>query len=208
MDGDETLAQHPPMDGWGWGDDGGGGGLLSVLADVVDIDVGDGLQHVDIKGCGCDRGAPWRVCRPWLAMLNNRLREHSSFFGGFNGTAGVWRIKALEVSGIWMERMTVDDMDIAVQAHIKGWKFLLWFMTFLVIICIFPLRRVISSPTEKQSKEKRVGSAPNLGSLSNEGKWLRACHQRWVDGVVPRQLVSCKADGKQQCRLSPRAPDT
>uniref|UniRef100_A0A453SXP6 Uncharacterized protein n=1 Tax=Aegilops tauschii subsp. strangulata TaxID=200361 RepID=A0A453SXP6_AEGTS len=22
MDGDETLAQHPPMDGWGWGDDG------------------------------------------------------------------------------------------------------------------------------------------------------------------------------------------
>ncbi|XBH59488.1 hypothetical protein VPH35_100687 [Triticum aestivum] len=69
MDGDETLAQHPPMDGWGWGDDGGGGGgLLSVLADVVDIDVGDGLQHVDIKGCGCDGGAPWRACRPWLAM--------------------------------------------------------------------------------------------------------------------------------------------
>ncbi|XBI25913.1 hypothetical protein VPH35_050742 [Triticum aestivum] len=47
MDGDETLAQHPPMDGWGWG---GGCGLLSVLAGVVDIDVGDGLQHVDIKG--------------------------------------------------------------------------------------------------------------------------------------------------------------
>ncbi|XBI09704.1 hypothetical protein VPH35_137196 [Triticum aestivum] len=56
------------MDGWGWGGDGGGGGLLSVLADVVDIDVGDGLQHVDIKGCGCDGGAPWRACRPWLAM--------------------------------------------------------------------------------------------------------------------------------------------
>ena len=50
MDGDETLGQHPPMDGWGWGDDGGGSGLLSVLADVVDIDVGEGLQHVDIKG--------------------------------------------------------------------------------------------------------------------------------------------------------------
>ncbi|GMH17993.1 hypothetical protein Nepgr_019834 [Nepenthes gracilis] len=45
-----------------------------------------------------------------------------SFFG-FNGTAGVWRIKALEESGGWLERTTVEDMDIAVRAHLKGWKF-------------------------------------------------------------------------------------
>ncbi|KAL6578459.1 putative xyloglucan glycosyltransferase 12 [Orobanche minor] len=45
-----------------------------------------------------------------------------SFFG-FNGTAGVWRIKALEESGGWMERTTVEDMDIAVRAHLHGWKF-------------------------------------------------------------------------------------
>ncbi|KAH9742014.1 Xyloglucan glycosyltransferase 4 [Citrus sinensis] len=35
-------------------------------------------------------------------------------FFGFNGTAGVWRIKALEDSGGWLERTTVEDMDIAV----------------------------------------------------------------------------------------------
>lgn len=46
-----------------------------------------------------------------------------SFFG-FNGTAGVWRIKALEDSGGWMERTTVEDMDIAVRAHLNGWKFI------------------------------------------------------------------------------------
>jgi cellulose synthase/poly-beta-1,6-N-acetylglucosamine synthase-like glycosyltransferase len=45
-------------------------------------------------------------------------------FFGFNGTAGVWRIKALEDSGGWMERTTVEDMDIAVRAHLKGWRFL------------------------------------------------------------------------------------
>ncbi|KAL5220717.1 hypothetical protein ABZP36_025430 [Zizania latifolia] len=45
-------------------------------------------------------------------------------FFGFNGTAGVWRIKALEDSGGWMERTTVEDMDIAVRAHLNGWKFL------------------------------------------------------------------------------------
>lgn len=44
-------------------------------------------------------------------------------FFGFNGTAGVWRIKAVEDSGGWMERTTVEDMDIAVRAHLKGWKF-------------------------------------------------------------------------------------
>ncbi|KAJ8513093.1 hypothetical protein OPV22_003527 [Ensete ventricosum] len=44
-------------------------------------------------------------------------------FFGFNGTAGVWRIKALEDAGGWMERTTVEDMDIAVRAHLKGWKF-------------------------------------------------------------------------------------
>ncbi|KAE8672430.1 Xyloglucan glycosyltransferase 4 [Hibiscus syriacus] len=37
-------------------------------------------------------------------------------FFGFNGTAGVWRIKALEESGGWLERTTVEDMDIAKTA--------------------------------------------------------------------------------------------
>ncbi|ERN18523.1 hypothetical protein AMTRI_Chr12g272400 [Amborella trichopoda] len=45
-------------------------------------------------------------------------------FFGFNGTSGVWRIKALEESGGWLERTTVEDMDIAVRAHLHGWKFI------------------------------------------------------------------------------------
>uniref|UniRef100_K3ZRB8 glucomannan 4-beta-mannosyltransferase n=1 Tax=Setaria italica TaxID=4555 RepID=K3ZRB8_SETIT len=45
-------------------------------------------------------------------------------FFGFNGTAGVWRIQALEESGGWLERTTVEDMDIAVRAHLNGWKFI------------------------------------------------------------------------------------
>nr|DAD41591.1 TPA_asm: hypothetical protein HUJ06_015914 [Nelumbo nucifera] len=55
-------------------------------------------------------------------------------FFGFNGTAGVWRIKALEESGGWMERTTVEDMDIAVRAHLNGWKFI-----FLMTLSILPL---------------------------------------------------------------------
>ncbi|XP_078166004.1 glucomannan 4-beta-mannosyltransferase 9-like [Carex rostrata] len=45
-----------------------------------------------------------------------------SFFG-FNGTAGVWRISAIEEAGGWKDRTTVEDMDLAVRAHLVGWKF-------------------------------------------------------------------------------------
>jgi cellulose synthase/poly-beta-1,6-N-acetylglucosamine synthase-like glycosyltransferase len=57
-------------------------------------------------------------------------------FFGFNGTAGVWRIKALEDSGGWLERTTVEDMDIAVRAHLKGWKFI--FLNDVKVLCEVP----------------------------------------------------------------------
>jgi hypothetical protein len=43
---------------------------------------------------------------------------------GKKDIAGVWRIIALGDSGVWMERTTTEDMDFAVQAHLKGWVFL------------------------------------------------------------------------------------
>ncbi|KAF7830178.1 putative xyloglucan glycosyltransferase 5 [Senna tora] len=57
-------------------------------------------------------------------------------FFGFNGTAGVWRIKALEESGGWLERTTVEDMDIAVRAHLNGWKFV--FLNDVKVLCEVP----------------------------------------------------------------------
>ncbi|XP_076910015.1 glucomannan 4-beta-mannosyltransferase 9-like [Bidens hawaiensis] len=45
-------------------------------------------------------------------------------FFGFNGTAGVWRMAAINEAGGWKDRTTVEDMDLAVRASLKGWKFL------------------------------------------------------------------------------------
>ncbi|KAL9247393.1 hypothetical protein vseg_020829 [Gypsophila vaccaria] len=45
-------------------------------------------------------------------------------FFGFNGTAGVWRIGAINEAGGWNDRTTVEDMDLAVRASLRGWKFL------------------------------------------------------------------------------------
>ncbi|XP_068665026.1 probable xyloglucan glycosyltransferase 6 isoform X2 [Aristolochia californica] len=57
-------------------------------------------------------------------------------FFGFNGTAGVWRIKALEECGGWLERTTVEDMDVAVRAHLEGWKFI--FLNDVKCLCELP----------------------------------------------------------------------
>ncbi|KAF3455112.1 hypothetical protein FNV43_RR05560 [Rhamnella rubrinervis] len=44
-------------------------------------------------------------------------------FFSFNGAAGVWRISAIDEAGGWKDRTTVEDMDLAVRACLKGWKF-------------------------------------------------------------------------------------
>nr|GLL16612.1 mannan synthase 1-like isoform X1 [Ipomoea trifida] len=40
------------------------------------------------------------------------------------GSAGVWRIQALNDAGGWKDRTTVEDMDLAIRANLRGWKFL------------------------------------------------------------------------------------
>ncbi|KAL4384505.1 hypothetical protein GQ457_15G023400 [Hibiscus cannabinus] len=45
-------------------------------------------------------------------------------------------IKALEESGGWLERTTVEDMDIAVRAHLNGWKFI--FLNDVKVLCEVP----------------------------------------------------------------------
>ncbi|KAJ7962698.1 xyloglucan glycosyltransferase 4 [Quillaja saponaria] len=76
---------------------------------------------------------------PELALVQARWPfVNGVFFNffGFNATAGVWRIKALEESGGWLERTTVEDMDIAVRAHLNGWKFI--FLNDVKVLCKLP----------------------------------------------------------------------
>ncbi|CAN4079558.1 unnamed protein product [Withania somnifera] len=68
--------------------------------------------------------------------VEQQVNGHYLNFFGFNGTAGVWRIKALEESGGWLERTTVEDMDIAVRAHLCGWKFI--YVNDVRVLCELP----------------------------------------------------------------------
>ncbi|KAL3523545.1 hypothetical protein ACH5RR_016379 [Cinchona calisaya] len=56
-------------------------------------------------------------------MVEQEVGSCTYAFFGFNGTAGVWRISALNEAGGWKDRTTVEDMDLSVRASLKGWKF-------------------------------------------------------------------------------------
>jgi len=46
----------------------------------------------------------------------------SGSFFNFNGTAGVWRVRAIIDVGGWNSRTTVEDMDLSLRAYLAGWK--------------------------------------------------------------------------------------
>ncbi|KAG8645336.1 hypothetical protein MANES_10G055100v8 [Manihot esculenta] len=60
------------------------------------------------------RTIPFLLHNPHIALVQARWKF---------GTAGVWRISALNEAGGWKDRTTVEDMDLAVRASLKGWKF-------------------------------------------------------------------------------------
>ncbi|VYS47055.1 unnamed protein product [Arabidopsis thaliana] len=57
----------------------------------------------------------------FMAEQESGSTRHAFF--SFNGTAGVWRMAAMEEAGGWHDRTTVEDMDLAVRAGLLGWKF-------------------------------------------------------------------------------------
>jgi cellulose synthase/poly-beta-1,6-N-acetylglucosamine synthase-like glycosyltransferase len=51
-------------------------------------------------------------------------RSRRGTFFNFNGTAGVWRRKAIEEAGGWEHDTLTEDTDLSYRAQLKGWKFL------------------------------------------------------------------------------------
>lgn len=51
------------------------------------------------------------------------MRCRFNHFMTFNGTAGVWRKKAIEDAGGWDGSCLAEDVDLSFRAQLKGWKF-------------------------------------------------------------------------------------
>jgi cellulose synthase/poly-beta-1,6-N-acetylglucosamine synthase-like glycosyltransferase len=56
-------------------------------------------------------------------VLEHSGRARSGVFFNFNGTAGVWRRRAIEEAGGWQHDTLTEDTDLSYRAQLKGWKF-------------------------------------------------------------------------------------
>ncbi|KAL5195527.1 Glucomannan 4-beta-mannosyltransferase 9 [Glycine soja] len=89
----------------------------------------NGLPHLDMEmgeGVNADECLMTRMQEMSLDyhfLVEQEVGSSTYAFFGFNGTAGVWRISALNEAGGWKDRTTVEDMDLAVRAGLKGGKF-------------------------------------------------------------------------------------
>jgi cellulose synthase/poly-beta-1,6-N-acetylglucosamine synthase-like glycosyltransferase len=57
-------------------------------------------------------------------VLEHSGRACSGVFFNFNGTAGVWRTRAIEDSGGWQHDTLTEDTDLSYRAQLNGWKFI------------------------------------------------------------------------------------
>ena len=57
-------------------------------------------------------------------VLEHSARSRSGVFFNFNGTAGMWRCRAIDEAGGWEHDTLTEDTDLSYRAQLKGWKFL------------------------------------------------------------------------------------
>ncbi len=56
-------------------------------------------------------------------VLEHSARSRSGVFFNFNGTAGMWRLCAIDEAGGWQHDTLTEDTDLSYRAQINGWKF-------------------------------------------------------------------------------------
>ena len=57
-------------------------------------------------------------------VMEHGARSRRGTFFNFNGTAGVWRRKAIDDAGGWQHDTLTEDTDLSYRAQLEGWKFL------------------------------------------------------------------------------------
>jgi cellulose synthase/poly-beta-1,6-N-acetylglucosamine synthase-like glycosyltransferase len=55
--------------------------------------------------------------------IEHWVRYRRGLFFNFNGTAGVWRSKAIETAGGWQADTVTEDLDLSYRAQLAGWRF-------------------------------------------------------------------------------------
>lgn len=55
--------------------------------------------------------------------VEHQVRFLRGLFFNFNGTAGIWRRRAIEEAGGWQADTVTEDLDLSYRAQLAGWRF-------------------------------------------------------------------------------------
>ena len=56
-------------------------------------------------------------------VLEHGGRSRAGVYFNFNGTAGMWRRRAIDEAGGWQHDTLTEDTDLSYRAQLKGWRF-------------------------------------------------------------------------------------
>ncbi|MCK6445860.1 MAG: glycosyltransferase [Planctomycetes bacterium] len=56
-------------------------------------------------------------------VIEHKVRHDAGLFFNFNGTAGIWRKRAIVESGGWHHDTLTEDLDLSYRAQLAGWRF-------------------------------------------------------------------------------------
>ncbi len=54
-------------------------------------------------------------------MVEQFARSRAGYWFNFNGTAGIWRLAAMEDAGGWTADTLTEDLDLSYRAYLRGW---------------------------------------------------------------------------------------
>jgi cellulose synthase/poly-beta-1,6-N-acetylglucosamine synthase-like glycosyltransferase len=99
-------------------------------------------------------------------------RAWGGLFMNFNGTAGIWRKKAIEDAGGWQTDTLTEDLDLSYRAQLKGWK--LNFAPGIVCPAEVPVTiSAFKSQQHRWAKGSIQTAKKNLGKLfKSEVSWV------------------------------------
>lgn len=55
-------------------------------------------------------------------LVEQAARGEAGYWFNFNGTAGIWRVAAIDDAGGWRADTLTEDLDLSYRAHLRGWR--------------------------------------------------------------------------------------
>lgn len=78
-------------------------------------------EYINREESGLTRGQS--VLLDGHFVIEHTVRHASGLFFNFNGTAGLWRRRAIEDAGGWQHDTLTEDLDLSYRAQLAGWRF-------------------------------------------------------------------------------------